>query len=145
MNTKTIAQKRAEHALRIIHGENNESRFSKKSAEKQKKLNSYISSFGPMILMNSFGQACAFYLANKEEEYQSVYLALESWLTSAGRPYEDEQTQGLMNAITSRDAIQYRLAQAEALAYLDWLKKFAKAFLKSDSDTASQHLEEHDD
>lgn len=85
-----------------------------------------------MILMSGFGQACAFYLS-KGGTMKLVYGALESWLTSTGRPYDlYGRDRNLMKAITQCDAARYRLAQIEALAYLDWLKKFARAFLKDE-------------
>ncbi|MDQ7005475.1 MAG: type III-B CRISPR module-associated protein Cmr5 [Ghiorsea sp.] len=44
-----------------------------------------------------------------------------------------------MLEITACDANRYQLAQAEAIAYLDWVKKFAKAYLgeKGDNDEPS--------
>ncbi len=131
MTHKTIGQLRAGDALAIVCGTGEKKEgFKQNSAESQKKLNSYIAGFGPMILMNGLGQACAFYLAAKEKEHQDVYKAIEKWLTKPDRPYKNKTD--LMEAIVDGDAATYRLAQAEALAYLDWLKKFAKAFLKED-------------
>jgi len=69
-----------------------------------------------------------------------VYDALENWLTSADRPYSDAKN-GLMRAITSNNAARYRLAQAEAMAYLDWLKKVAKAFLESEENNSGSEQE----
>ncbi len=133
MSHQTVAQKRAKHALNIVCGVGDKPGFKGKSATSQKKINSYIAGFGPMILMNGFGQACAFYLANNEEEHQDVYDAIAQWLTSSDRPYAGERD--LMQAIVNSDVTSYRLAQTEALAYLDWLKKFAKAFLKDEKES----------
>lgn len=134
--TQTIAQKRAKHALNMVCGADGNSGFMKKSVKSQKKLNSYIAGFGPMILMNGFGQACAFYLSSKEKEHQDVYKAVAAWLSSSGRPFDGNQD--LMNAIVNSNVSTYRLAQTEAMAYLDWLKKFSKAFLKSEEDTSNE-------
>jgi CRISPR-associated protein Cmr5 len=84
-----------------------------------------------MILMNGFGQACAFYSANKKPEHQDVLKAVEEWLKKEDRPFYGQKGD-IVRCITQCDMPRYRLAQVEALAYLDWLKKFAKAFLKSD-------------
>ncbi len=130
MSRKTIAQLRAGHALGIVCGTKDNPGFKGKSVASQKKLNSYIAGFGPMILMNGFGQACAFYLSSKEKEHQDVYKAMGEWLARRERPYEGQQD--LMQAIVDNGASTYRLAQAEALAYLDWLKKFGKAFLNGE-------------
>lgn len=130
MSQKTIAQLRAGHALVVVCGNKENPGFKEKSAASQKKINSYIAGFGPMILMNGFGQACAFYLSSKEKEHQEVYKAVAEWLARPGRPHEGQQD--LIQAIVDNDAATYRLAQAETLAYLDWLKKLAKAFLKGE-------------
>lgn len=130
--TQTLAQQRAKHALAQIEG-------MKGSGDGH--LAAHIAGFPAMILMSGFGQACAFYLA-KGETMKMAYDALESWLTSAGRPYAGANgEQKLMTAITSNNAATYRIAQAEALAYLDWLKKFAKAFLKSEESNSDERQE----
>ncbi len=128
MSQPTIAQKRAKHALDSITAY--QAKTTGKDDE-QKRFNSYVASFGPMILMNGFGQACAFYIANKKSEHRDVLKAVEEWLKKEGRPFHGQQGH-IVQCITNCDKHIYRMAQIEALAYLDWLKKFAKAFLKSE-------------
>jgi CRISPR-associated protein Cmr5 len=125
MSRQTIAQQRAKHALAQIET---------MIAQDDGHLQAHIAGFPAMILMSGFGQACAFYFS-KGGTMRLAYNALENWLTLANRPYSGKNS--LMQAIVGNDARRYRLAQAEALAYLDWLKKFAKAFLKSESAGAS--------
>ena len=124
MSKQTVAQMRAKHALGRITSYQTEE-------DKQKRFNSYIASFGPMILMSGFGQACAFYVANKKTEHKEVLDAVEDWLKKEGRPFHG-QDDNIIQCITNCDSSTYRLAQIETLAYLDWLKKFGKAFLKSE-------------
>jgi CRISPR-associated protein Cmr5 len=127
--TQQLAQLRAGHALAQIEA---------MKAQDDGHLSAHIAGFPAMILMSGFGQACAFYLS-KGKTMKLAYDALENWLTSAGRPYASATgTCKLMTAITSNNAATYRLAQAEALAYLDWLKKFAKAFLKSEEENGKE-------
>jgi len=122
--SQTIAQERAKHALMKIEE-------MKESDADDGHLCSHIAGFPAMILMSGFGQASAFYLS-KGKTMKLAYDALEDWLCSGHRPFSGAQgDHPLMTAITEGNAANYRLAQAEALAYLDWLKKFAKAFLKS--------------
>ena len=120
---QTLAQKRAKHALAQVTA----------MPQDDEHIASQIAGFPAMILMSGFGQACAFYLSKGKSTnglpMKLAYEALQSWLTSRDRPYSKHPRQ-LMCAITESDAATYRLAQAEALAYLDWLKKFAVAFLK---------------
>jgi CRISPR-associated protein Cmr5 len=126
--TQTLAQQRAGHALKQVedfrdrHEEGTED-----GATKQKQYVAYVSKFPYMILNNGLGQACAFFLS-KKEVHEMVYKDLEAWLTQQDRPYHN--CGGLIKGITDEDQADYVLAQAEALAYLEWLRKFAKAFLK---------------
>jgi CRISPR-associated protein Cmr5 len=140
---KSIAQLRAEHALKeitekypkILHERAKHESDMKKYQEildkSQKRFNSYVASFGPMILMNGFGQACAFYMA-KKKEHGDVINCVTNWLQQKDRPFHNKAGH-IVNCITESDIHTYRLAQVEALAYLDWLKKLAKAFLKSEA------------
>jgi len=133
MSTQTIAQQRAKHALGKITD------YMLKQADAQKRFNSYVAGLGPMILMSGFGQACAFYYANKKGEHRDVIDILDDWLQQSGRPFQNHKKDGsyIMARIVKCDMQEYRIAQVEALVYLDWLKKFAKAFLKSEDDNSS--------
>lgn len=132
MSKQTVAQMRAKHALGRITSYQT---VYQTEEDKQKRFNSYTASFGPMILMSGFGQACAFYVANKKTEHKDVLDAVEAWLQEKGRPFHG-QNGNIIACITSSDSSTYRLAQIETLAYLDWLKKFGKAFLKSEEGDA---------
>lgn len=85
---------------------------------------SQAESFPAMIRMNGLGQAAAFYLS-KGGAHQKLYELLSDWLRKPGQPYQGKD---LLDGITQQDMHAYRLAQAEALLLLDWVKKFAKAF-----------------
>ena len=121
---QTTQQRRAQHALAAINGLRNES-F---SAEIKRE----IQSAPAMIHMNGLGQTVAFHRAKsasdseKAKAHGKVYELLEIWLTSTGKPYGGTK---LLDGITTKDMHAYIAAQAEALAYLDWLKKFAEAFI----------------
>jgi CRISPR-associated protein Cmr5 len=85
--------------------------------------------------MNGLGQACATLLARSGghgDAHQLLYDDLQEWLCRSDcAVYGGEKS--LLEAIINRDQRLYVHAQAEALAYLNWLKKFAQAFLKGDS------------
>lgn len=122
---QTLQQKRAAHALLRIEG--------LKDAPFAGELKSYVKALPAMIHMNGLGQAAAFYRAKsngsdtKALAYRETYGVLSDWLTAPGGPYYDRDD--LLEGITQTDMACYRLAEAEALAYLDWLKKFADAFI----------------
>lgn len=81
-----------------------------------------------MILMNGLGQTAAFY-KSKGGAQAALYKLLSDWLKQTGKPYAGKD---LLQGITQGDAQTYRAAQVEALAYLQWVKKFAKAYAKGE-------------
>lgn len=83
-----------------------------------------------MILMNGLGQTAAFYKSKGKVHYTKLYEELSKWLVQEGKPYAGKQN--LLSGITEGDAKDYRAAQVEALAYLKWVKKIAKAYAKEE-------------
>jgi CRISPR-associated protein Cmr5 len=136
MVEQTLGQKRAAHALEAI-----------KNLEKDKNygnFGSYVQRLPATIVMNGLGQAMAGELAAArlgggnmsidECAHKTLFNCVESWLFEI-RAYEGEK--GLMAAIVESSQEDYVRAQAEALAYLDWLKKFSQAYLNGGKDGTS--------
>jgi len=117
---QTIEQERAKHALDAVK------KWEGKGASEQKELKSYVVAMPAMILMSGFGQTCAFY-KSKGGSHEEVLKVLEAWLKHGD----------LMAFITQSSAQDYQLVQAESLAYLNWLKKFVRAYLQGDDDVTS--------
>jgi CRISPR-associated protein Cmr5 len=123
---QTLQQLRAKHALAQVKD------LAMLSGEGDK-LKSRAAELPFMIHANGLGQAAAFFKSKKEKDgYDRMYIVLNSWLTQPGRPYAGKPNAGksdLMQAIVDSDMATYRVAQAEAMHYMDWVKKFAKAYL----------------
>lgn len=147
--TQTIQQQRAAYAMkRVLDAANDASIHSE--------YKSYASSLPAMIHTNGLGQAAAFFRSKsafdkeqsrrstKEKTYFLLYQTLSDWLCGQGstitpmpkqpysKPHKDkpaENYQDMLEGITHEDMHAYRLAQAEAQALMDWIKKFAKAFM----------------
>ena len=126
---QTIQQQRAKYALEQV-----QDAIERKVSPKEYK--SYASSLPAMIHMNGLGQAAAFFKSKgaKGDAHGDLYNLLSGWLCQAGQPYAG--CRNLLEGITTRDMHTYRLAQAEAQALMDWVKKFAKAFM-IDEDNAN--------
>lgn len=137
MAEKTLGQKRAAHALDGIT----------KLAEKKDYGNfgSYVQRLPATIVMNGLGQAMAGELAAArlakgdrmsadERAHKTLFDCVESWLFEC-EAYSGDG--GLMAAIVNSSQENYVRAQAEALAYLDWLKKFSQAYLGDGKDGSS--------
>ncbi len=125
---RTLEQERAAHAWKKLHA----TKLDTPDKEKQGKLKTLASSAPASIQSNGLGQTVAFWKAkesNKEEDhFTALYNALEGWLK--------EQlgfSKPLLEWIaTEATSAQYRHATAEALAYLNWYKRFAEAELEGD-------------
>lgn len=117
-NNGTFEQKRAAHALKEIKSLN---------VGEDSHFISYVSALPASIVMNGLGQAMAFELSSGSE-HKILYNIMESWLCEQSGVFTDEND--LMKAITGNGQKEYIRAQAESLAYLDWLKKFSRAYLK---------------
>lgn len=139
----SMERERAKHALEVIGGLNPSGKYA-----------SYVKGLPAAILNNGFGQAMATLLsaANgksaSEDDHRLLFNHMQSWLcrNDPRAPYRsdsvpDANSTELMNRITNSEQTAYIQAQAEAMAYLVWLKKFAKAFL-DDSTTGTRQTEE---
>ncbi len=129
MDEQTLGQKRAAHALEAI----------KKLVKQENYGNfgSYVQRLPATIVMSGLGQAMAGELAaargcsNEDERaHKILFEFVESWLQKSNVYPGDD----LMTAIVKSNQEGYVRAQAEALAYLDWLKKFSQAYLNGDYD-----------
>ena len=129
---QTIQQQRAAYALECVEKARDENTNDK---EFQKVFKSYASGLPAMIQMNGLGQAAAFYQSKsqgndaKARAYASLYEILSDWLTKPGRVYSSHRD--LLKGVTQEDMKTYMLAQSEAQALLDWVKKFAKAYMEA--------------
>jgi CRISPR-associated protein Cmr5 len=131
---KTQELKRATHAWQKVNAILGDE---KRSKEWRDKYASYASSLPATILNCGLGQAAATLLAASKkadntsdyDPHFQLYKYLESWLClESGAPYEGSQN--LLNAICHGNRRTYIHAQAEALKWLEWLKKLAVAYLK---------------
>lgn len=135
----TLQQKRAAHALRKV-----------KELKQPGLYVSYVSALPSQILMNGLGQAMAMLLAtagrrSKGDPTSDAHYLLCShvthWLGTCGHINLDQATDPIdvLQKLMTSDENVYLQAKAEALAYLEWLKKFARAVIpeKVDSDKSS--------
>ncbi len=137
-----MEQKRAEAALRQVEALQSE------DGKFRDAYTSYAKSLPATILLSGLGQAVAMAMSKagagegsggNKDAWKKLVLHLEAWLLNeAGEasPYYDGGFRSndrpglqLMKKITGLDQRAYVTAQAEALAYLQWIKKFANALL----------------
>lgn len=82
-----------------------------------------------LILTNGLGQTLAFLKAkgknNPSDEHEVLYQHITEWLKQQLK-LNGDLLEWIVNSANSQ---QYRLATMEALAFLQWLKRFAEAVL----------------
>lgn len=131
-----LGQRRASNALaRIRELERRDPGF-------KRNYRSYVDRLGPAIVMNGLGQALATERAaaghkqgnSQQRAHHELYRSLEGWLCGQGAVYESGRD--LLEAIVRGDEAMYLRAHAEALAWLEWHKKFCRAFFPADDGAA---------
>jgi len=131
---RNLDQRRAAHALDMIEETGN--RF---SPGLQSNYRSYVDGLPANIVQNGLGQAAAMLLANADGEtgeasaHRRLYDHLDAWLCRNAEAAPFDEGEGLVEAITRNDQQTYVRAQTEALAWLKWAKKFARAKLDEES------------
>lgn len=134
-NMQSLAQKRAAHALACVKKLKNNNNYGN--------YVSYVKSLPAAILMSGLGQALAMEKAGAAKDgdvgkgHKLLYQHMNAWLCNEkvdnnsgweNSPYANESD--VLEAIVSKEEADYIRAQAEALEYLEWLKKFAVAQLR---------------
>ncbi|MCH9741682.1 MAG: type III-B CRISPR module-associated protein Cmr5 [Proteobacteria bacterium] len=123
---QTQEQKRAKSALAWIQDR------AKEKDDLQKELKSWASQFPLMVHTNGIGQACAFFKSrNNVAGARLLYAHLNDWLSTEMKSHYQGK-KDLMEVIVNCNQQEYRLLQAESLAYLQWIKQLSKAYLKGE-------------
>ena len=126
---KSLEQQRAANALERI------STLRGNSEPFRKRYRAYVDRLSPTIVMNGLGQALATeraaagpppYGKDDKRAHHELYRSLEQWLCrKEGGVYAGQAD--LLQAIMKEEESFYLRAQAEALAWLLWHKKFCRA------------------
>ena len=130
-----IEQQRAQFALHAIESALN---TPESQIYKHKEVKSYARRLPAMIQSNGFGQAMAFYYSKRDKfhAYGRIYTLVEDWLCGQGQVYANvQENPRLLKAITQHDQMAYRRAQAETLALMIWVKKFAEALISGEAES----------
>ena len=123
---RSMDQERAEFALKKIQAILGGADQSHKAEVRR-----YLNNLPALIRMNGLGQALAFFRMKGEgTAHNAIYRMVSTWLcdaSSKGRIFSEDAD--VLTSITQSDMAHYMAAQNEALALLQWLKKFAVALL----------------
>lgn len=126
---RTLEQEWAENALSVVPSKDPSRSF-------QARYRAYVDRLGPAVLVTGLGQALAVEKSaagpeptSEEEKAHALLLRnLESWLCrKALGIYPDSQD--LLRSLIEGNQDLYLRAQVEALQWLEWHKKFCRAYL----------------
>jgi CRISPR-associated protein Cmr5 len=127
---KTLEQKRAEQAWECVQ------KVTKKSQEFKKKYGSLARKVPMLVLTNGLGQTLAFLKAKGKsdpaDEHTVLFRHLSDWVLSQVAPNTTASNGDLLQWVLHNDSVAYRRATTEALAFLNWLKRFAEAELPTE-------------
>lgn len=126
----TLEQERAAFALKQIR------QLQELGEPKYGHYVSYVSALPATIVMNGLGQALTTLLAKAKgktsEPHRFLFDHLAAWLSrqvvEVHVPGDDLTV--VIDRLMEADQTVYVRAQSEAMAYLNWLKQFARAYLK---------------
>ena len=133
MSHLSLDQRRARHALDRIKQRQEEDR--------QSDYLSCVKALPASIQQNGLGQALATLVAaargKRRDPHHLLFEDLQDWLCGDDDDAPYRNAHDLFAAITGNENQQqhYLHAQDEAQAYLNWLKKFAVAYLKTNVTT----------
>ncbi len=140
--TLTRDQRRAQHALQCVKqvqqrlaNAGPDQKEQKKAKDFRDDYKSRAESLPASIVMNGLGQACAMLLAQAKgqsgdhDPHRLLYDHLQDWLRGREGAAIYPENQDLVKAVIGDGQREYVRAQVESLAYLNWLKKFAQAYL----------------
>ncbi len=128
---RSLAQRRAAHALNQVMQARENNNYGN--------YVSYVKALPAAIIMSGLGQALAMEKAGASKSgdvgagHRLLYQHMDAWLRRGGEdgwstPYVNAQD--ILDAIVAGSEEDYLKAQIEALEYLEWLKKFAMAYLE---------------
>ena len=126
----SIEQRRAQHALKSVRSLHAE------SGEFKKCYRAYVDRVGPAVIMNGLGQTLATEVAaagpqptdDRAKAHRKLYDNLQNWLCRESEGVY-QPNQDLLESIVTHGEPYYLRAQSEALAWLEWHKKFCRATL----------------
>lgn len=107
---------------------------------KKKEYKSYVKKMPMMIKVNGLGAAVAFAFSkgakdgqpNKSTPWGLIYHQLEEWLGEKGMIRNGQGS--FAHLLTEMDSAQYRAVTNEALALLNWMRRFAEGMIEGESD-----------
>jgi len=85
-----------------------------------------------MVLANGLGQTMAFLLSKQKDQHTKTFRVIRQWLEQEVPSLKTVSDLDFLKSFSGLDQNKYLLAQQEALALLQWLKRYVRAFEKEE-------------
>ena len=85
-----------------------------------------------MVLANGLGQTLAFLLYKQKGPHMKTFQVMKQWLETEEPALKGKTDLEFLQAVAAFDQAVYLQAQQETLALLQWLKRYVRAFEKTD-------------
>ncbi len=124
-----MEQQRAQHAWKVIQGLMEEG----KAKPHGKEFRSEAKKFPSRVMTAGLGQAVAFLLSKSNDDnkkskgVRELVAALNGWVCGKTAGLAAENSGNLMLSIANGDTLFLTRATEEALAYIQWINRFAEA------------------
>ena len=116
---RTLGQQRSEFALKkVMENQNLTS------------LKPFSAGAPSMILQNGFGQALAFWAAKGKNEHNTLFDIIRDWFNIYNTKFKSADQKEFLEKISQSSQEEYFTLQDEALQLLEWVKRYANAFIK---------------
>lgn len=119
---QTKQQERAKYALEAIES------LMEGNGKLSKELATFIVGMPNMILSNGLGQTMAFLLSKGGGKYRQVYESMKGWLVENKNISNKGSDIAFLTQFNEIDQAAYLKAQRETLRFLEWFKRYARAF-----------------
>lgn len=141
---RSLSQERAAFALQKVQDILNDHNDLKESLN-NKNYKSFIAGVPTMILQNGFGQALAFWASKAKEKKENkegyTLEIIREWFNDEKNPLrlKSTDTKSFINTLIGKNQREFLQYQQEALAMLEWFKRFANAFLSEEKKAESEN------
>ncbi len=117
---RTLGQERSEFALKKVL-----------ESKEITALKNFSAGAPSIILQNGFGQALAFWASKGKAEHNALLDIIREWFNEQKDFFiQADTTQDLLLKLSEISQQEYFAAQQEALNFLEWVKRYANAFIQ---------------
>ncbi len=94
----------------------------------KKDVANFVVGVPTLVLENGLGQTLAFLLSKQKQDHTTICNILRDWLGQEIQALQTKDNFSFLQKLAGLEQHTYLRAQQEAMALLQWLKRYARAF-----------------